>query len=209
MPAATRILCFRTSSLTPQASRLPSMSTAYPHRFRSGRVCPAPRRPDELTPNPLPLPLHLLSFAWRPRHGLQPFGHPCRATRLDSLDLSFVLSHRRGYSPPRSDEKKGDLRKELPPKVAHARSLKTVVGCSVSGSPLASLRFGPPYAPATRPFFNLPFQPDASSSTRSSVLPSCRDCPVRSERRGMWGLSTHPPRSPSRTWSLRPRCDPF
>jgi len=147
MPAATRFLSFRSSSLTPQASRLPSMSTAYPHRFRSGRPCPAPRRPDELTPNPLPLPLHLLSFAWRPRRGLQPFGHPHRTSRLDSLDLSFVLSHRRGYSPPRSDEKRATFGRNSLRKSPTYGPSRPVSACSVPGSPwraFGSGRLTPP-----------------------------------------------------------------
>ena len=107
MPAATRVLCCSCSLLP--AYNLRSITNAYRNRFGSGRPGPSPRRPDE----PSDLLSASLSVAPPPFLCLassvaasQPFGHPCRASRLDSLDLSFVLSHRRGYSPPRSDREK-------------------------------------------------------------------------------------------------------
>ena len=64
-----------------------------------------------------------------------------------------------------------------------------------SGPALASLWFGPLYAPATRPFFNLPCRPDASSGTRPSVLISGKRadlfrCP-RTERPSSHSSITH------------------
>jgi len=186
MPAATRFLCFRTSSLQPagptareawrpQACSLllcqPPIATAF-----ASRPCPAPRRPADTPTLPYPsrpsppflcLASSVVASRLRRGYGGQdggqatPFGHPCRTSRLDSLDLSFVLSHRRGYSPPRSDRKKRRPSEETPSE-SRPRTVP-LDRCRLlsSGPALASLWFGPLYAPATRPFSFSLFLPAA------------------------------------------------
>jgi len=174
MPAATRVLCCSCSLLP--AYNLRSITNAYRNRFGSGRPGPSPRRPDE----PSDLLSASLSVAPPPFLCLassvaasQPFGHPCRASRLDSLDLSFVLSHRRGYSPPRSDrEKRATFGRNSLRKSPTHRPLKTGVGLLVPGPPwrafgsgrFASPQRGPasvslflPAAPCRRVRFTSPF----------------------------------------------------
>ena len=199
MPAATRVLCCSCSLLP--AYNLRFMTNAYPHsQHPSAMPLPlADRRGtsqgscfllhllslasasglascSNLSGTPCPAPTLRLAilFTFRKSSGAasQPFGHPCRAGRLDSLDLSFVLSHRRGCSPPRSDRKKGRP-SEVTPSESRPRTVpQTGVGLLVPGPPLASLRFGPLRIPATRPFFNLPFSSGGSMPPGASRIVS-------------------------------------
>ena len=86
----------------PQASSLPSMSTAYPQPLQSGRPCPAPRRPTETPTLPYPSrpsPPFLLrrvrpGFMLQPSRRDVPLGHPQPgpdAAPRDSFHLPHVL----------------------------------------------------------------------------------------------------------------------